>query len=97
IEAARAQAKLSSKLPENRAARDRAAELYFSAAKPLLDAQKFDQAADLLHEASARIPQNAQLELALGVSQYGLRRFDDAADAFLQTIAIDPEIEQPYT
>ena len=27
---------------------------------------------------------------------YGLRRFDDAADAFLRTIAIAPEIEQPY-
>jgi tetratricopeptide (TPR) repeat protein len=36
------------------------------------------------------------LELALGVAYYGLRRFDDAADAFLRTIAIAPDIEQPY-
>jgi tetratricopeptide (TPR) repeat protein len=32
----------------------------------------------------------------LGVADYGLRRFDDAADAFLATIAIAPETEQPF-
>jgi tetratricopeptide (TPR) repeat protein len=37
------------------------------------------------------------MQLALGVALYGLRRFDDAAGAFLRTIAIDPGIEQPYT
>jgi tetratricopeptide (TPR) repeat protein len=30
------------------------------------------------------------------VAYYGLRRFDEAADAFLRTIEIAPETEQPY-
>ena len=74
-----------------------AAELYFDAVHPLLDQQKFAEAAVILQEAVARVPKNAQLELALGVACYGLRRFDDAADAFLRAIDIAPEIEQPYT
>jgi len=75
----------------------RAAELYFDAAKPLLDQQKFADAVVILEESVKRVPKNAQLELALGVACYGLRRFDDAAEAFLRTIDIAPEIEQPYT
>jgi Flp pilus assembly protein TadD len=75
----------------------RAAELYFDAAKPLLHQQKFADAVAILQEAVARVPKNAQLELALGVACYGLRRFDDAAEAFLRTIEIAPETEQPYT
>jgi tetratricopeptide (TPR) repeat protein len=75
----------------------RAAELYFDAAKPLLDRQKFADAAVILQESVERVPKNAQLELALGVACYGLRRFDDAAEAFLRTIDIAPETEQPYT
>ncbi len=51
----------------------------------------------ILKEGAARVPKSAQLELALGVAYYGLRRFDDAADAFLRTIEIAPETEQPYT
>ena len=75
----------------------RAAELYFEAAKPLLDQQKFAGALVILQESVTRVPKNAQLELALGVACYGLRRFDDAAGAFLRTIDIAPETEQPYT
>ena len=41
-------------------------------------------------------PSSAQLELAYGVACYGQRRFPDAIDAFLKTIAIDPAIPQPY-
>jgi tetratricopeptide (TPR) repeat protein len=76
---------------------ERAAGLYFDAAKPLLDQQKFADAAAILQESVTRVPKNAQLELALGVACYGLRRFDDAAEAFLRTIDIAPETEQPYT
>jgi Flp pilus assembly protein TadD len=75
----------------------KAAELYFAAAKPLLDRQKFAEATTILEEAVKRVPRNAQLELALGVACYGLRRFDDAAEAFLRTIDIVPEVSQPYT
>jgi len=77
--------------------REHAIEHYFGAAKPLLDQQKFGEAIVILKEAVARLPGSAQLELALGVSYYGVRRFDDAADAFLRTIDITPEAEQPYT
>jgi len=73
--------------------KDHAAALYFEAARPLLDQTKFAEAAAILEEST---PKNAQLELALGVAYYGLRRFDDAADAFLRTIALAPETEQPY-
>lgn len=97
LKAAQAQAKYSAKVPENSDARQRAAQLYFEAAQPLLNQQKFIEAVVILEEGVARLPNNAQLELALGVTYYGLRRFDDAADAFLRTIEIAPETEQPYT
>jgi tetratricopeptide (TPR) repeat protein len=97
LKAAQAGAKYSAKVPENGDARERAIELYFDAARPLLDQQKFAEAGVILREGVARLPKSAQLELALGVTYYGLRRFDDAADAFLRTIEIAPETEQPYT
>jgi tetratricopeptide (TPR) repeat protein len=75
----------------------KAADFYFAAAKPLLDQQKFADAVTILQESVTRVPRNAQLELALGVACYGLRRFDDAAEAFLRTIDVAPETEQPYT
>jgi Flp pilus assembly protein TadD len=97
LKAAQAAAKYSLKVPEKADVREHAIELYFEAAKPLLDQQKFGDAIVILKEGVAMLPRSAQLELALGVSYYGLRRFDDAADAFLRTIAITPEAEQPYT
>jgi tetratricopeptide (TPR) repeat protein len=97
LKAAQAEAKWSAKIPENGAVRQRAIDLYFEAARPLLDQQKFTEAVVVLEEAVARLPKSAQLELALGVANYGLRRFDDAADAFLSVIGITPEAEQPYT
>src|SRR5262249_40299360 len=51
----------------------------------------------ILNQARERLKNSAQLELALGVAYYGLRRFDEAAGAFLRTIAVAPEVEQPYT
>jgi tetratricopeptide (TPR) repeat protein len=89
LKAARAEAKVPN-------AREHAAELYFDAARPLLDQQKFLEALPVLKEGAARLPNSAQLELALGVADYGLRRFDDAADSFLRIIEIAPETEQPY-
>jgi tetratricopeptide (TPR) repeat protein len=96
LKAAQAAAKWSAKTPENREVRERAIELYFKAAQPLLDRQDFNAAAVMLKEGVARLPGSPQLELALGVAQYGLRRFDDAADAFLRTIEGAPETEQAY-
>jgi Flp pilus assembly protein TadD len=96
LKAAQAEAKYSTKVPEKGDVREHAIELYFEAARPLLDQQKFADAAVILKEGTARLAKSAQLELALGVAYYGLRRFDDAADAFLRTIEISPETEQPY-
>jgi tetratricopeptide (TPR) repeat protein len=74
----------------------RAAALYFEAAGPFLKDQKFAEALAILEAAHAKVKPNPQIELALGVTYYGLRRFDEAAGAFLRTISIAPEIEQPY-
>ena len=37
-----------------------------------------------------------QLELALGVTYYGLRRFPESVDQFFKTIDLAPDIPQPY-
>jgi len=97
LKAAQEEARYSAKVPGSGDARERATELYFEAARPLLDQQKFAEAVVILKEGIAWLPKSAQLELALGVAYYGLRRFEDAADAFLRTIEIAPETEQAYT
>jgi tetratricopeptide (TPR) repeat protein len=94
--AAEAQAKYSLLVPNDPAAREKAESMYFEAVQPLLQQQKFAEAITILNGARERIKSSAQLELALGVAHYGLRRFDDAAEAFLRTIAIAPEVDQPY-
>jgi tetratricopeptide (TPR) repeat protein len=82
--------------PKDHAVAQALATFYFSSAEPLLKAGKFGEAVSALEPARKNIGQNAQIELALGVAYYGLRRFDEAADAFLRTIAIAPETDQPY-
>jgi len=94
--AADAQARYAAIVPQDSAAREKAELLYFQAVQPLLQHQKFAESIAILTAARERIKNSAQLELALGVAYYGLRRFDDAAGAFLRTIAIAPEIDQPY-
>jgi tetratricopeptide (TPR) repeat protein len=96
LKAADAAGRYTEKVPAKAEARQRAVELCFSAAEPMLKAQKFGEAAAILETARKRVGANAQIELALGVAYYGLRRFDEAGDAFLRTIAVAPETEQPY-
>jgi tetratricopeptide (TPR) repeat protein len=72
------------------------ADLRFAEAQPLLREQKFAEALNALEPAHRRGPGNAQIELALGVSYYGLRRFEEAAEAFLRTIDLAPDTDQPY-
>ncbi|MGA8028713.1 MAG: tetratricopeptide repeat protein [Bryobacteraceae bacterium] len=69
---------------------------YFSFAQELLRSEDFTRAAEVLKTALKAHPKNAQLTLALGVARYGQRRFEDAIEAFLEVIRIDPSIEQPY-
>jgi tetratricopeptide (TPR) repeat protein len=96
LKAAAAQTKYAALSPADAFARERAETLYFEAAQPLLQREKFAEAIQILAPARAKLPGSAQLELALGVAYYGLRRFDEAAQAFLRTIQIAPGIEQPY-
>jgi tetratricopeptide (TPR) repeat protein len=96
LKSADAQARYSLLVPNDASARERAEALYFEAAQPLLQQGKFAEAIDIVSAGTKYLKNSAQLELALGVAYYGLRRLDDAAGAFLRTIAIAPDIEQPY-
>ena len=69
---------------------------YFEVAQTFLNQQQFDAAVPALAHGLHISPNNAQLELALGVAYYGQRRFSDAVSAFLRTIDLAPEVEQPY-
>ena len=96
LNAAEAQAKYSVMVPQDTPAREKAETLYFESVQPLLQQQKFADAIAILSQATERLRNSAQLELASGVAYYGTRRFDEAAGAFLRTIAIAPGIIQPY-
>ena len=69
----------------------------FELAQLYLKEQKFAEALDVLDAARKRFSDSAQLELAAGVAYYGLRRFPEAADAFLRTVQLDPSVDQPYS
>jgi tetratricopeptide (TPR) repeat protein len=82
---------------------DRALELdptqetyYFEAAHVRLLRQQFEAAVKILERGTKEFSTNAQLWLALGVAYYGERRFGDATGAFIRTIDLAPEVEQPY-
>jgi tetratricopeptide (TPR) repeat protein len=69
---------------------------YFEAAHVYLLRQRFDAAVKVLERGCKLFDKSAQLTLALGVAYYGQRRFGDAADRFIRTIDLAPEVEQPY-
>lgn len=69
---------------------------HFELAQALLSTERFDEAAQVLTIGLKEIPNSAQLQLALGVARYGQRRFVEAIAAFLRTIELQPEVEQPY-
>jgi len=68
----------------------------FDLAYVLLVHQNFDVAIQLLEPAKKIFTRSAQLELALGIANYGQRKFAEAVDAFLRTAELAPKIEQPY-
>ena len=68
----------------------------FDLAYVLLVHQNFDVAIQLLESAKKIFTRSAQLELALGIANYGQRKFAEAVDAFLRTAELAPKIEQPY-
>jgi len=68
----------------------------FDYAQALLQKGDFAGSINTLEQGLRLHPRSSQLQLALGVAQYGQRRFDDAIDSFLKTIELDPSVEQPY-
>jgi Flp pilus assembly protein TadD len=96
LKAAQLEAKYAAANPGDTAAPKRAGEWYFAAAEPLLKQQRFADALAILEPAHTELAQDAQIQLALGVAYYGLRRFDEAAAQFLKTIDLAPEERQPY-
>jgi tetratricopeptide (TPR) repeat protein len=68
----------------------------FDAADLSLRLEKFDAAISVLIEGRKQFDKSPQIELALGVAYYGLRRFPESIDQFLKTIALAPDVEQPY-
>jgi tetratricopeptide (TPR) repeat protein len=68
----------------------------FDLAHVLLVHQNFDVAIQLLEASKGRFNKSAQLELALGIANYGQRKFPQAVDAFLRTAELAPDVEQPY-
>jgi tetratricopeptide (TPR) repeat protein len=96
LKAAEAQARYAELAPKDPLARERAESMFFEAAQPLLQQGKFGDAITILSAGTKKLKDSAQLHLALGVACYGMRRFDDAAAAFIRTIEIAPETSQPY-
>jgi len=58
--------------------------------------QEFALALQVLDASTKVFARSPQLELARGVAYYGQRRFGEAADAFLKTIDMAPDVPQPY-
>jgi len=69
---------------------------YFELARLYLRHQQAEAAVEVLQNGRKVFAGSPQLELALGVAYYGLRRFSEAADCFLRTIRMAPDVEQPY-
>ena len=68
---------------------------YDEAAQALLQQEKFAETVSLLQAAGA-LGKNPQFQMELGVAYYGLRRFDEAAAAFLSAIDGAPDNKPPY-
>jgi tetratricopeptide (TPR) repeat protein len=69
---------------------------YFDLAQVLMIHQSFEPAIQVLESSRSVFAKSPQLELALGVSYYGQRRFNEAVDSFLRVIEMAPDVEQPY-
>lgn len=68
----------------------------FDYAHALLQHQDGARAIQVLEAGRKTFDKSAQIALALGVAYYTQRRQAEAVDAFLQTIALAPDVVQPY-
>jgi tetratricopeptide (TPR) repeat protein len=71
-------------------------EFVFDLGRLQLERGDFTGASATFGDARRRFPESAQMQLAYGVAAYGQRQFDEAIDAFLRVVQIDPAVEQPY-
>ena len=69
---------------------------HFLLVQMYLDRQDFAGAGEAIANARKVFARSPQIELAAGVCAYGLRRFPEAVDQFLKTIALAPDVAQPY-
>jgi len=69
---------------------------HFRLAQAFLLRQDFSSAVSVLEAAKKIFARSPQIELALGVAYYGLRRFPEAVDQFLKTMKLAPDVPQPY-
>ena len=69
---------------------------HFRLAQMHLLHQDFSKAVEVLMNARRVFDKSPQIELALGVAYYGLRRFPEAVGQFLTTIRLAPNVPQPY-
>jgi tetratricopeptide (TPR) repeat protein len=69
---------------------------HFRLAQLYLVRQDFPSAVQVLRNARKTFDKSAQIELALGVAFYGLRRFPEAVGQFFRTIELAPDVPQPY-
>lgn len=61
-----------------------------------LQGERFEQAVAAFDEARLVFDKSARLELGRGTALYGLRRFDDALDAFIVASRLAPAAHQPH-
>jgi tetratricopeptide (TPR) repeat protein len=69
---------------------------YSRAARDYLLAGKAPETVRVVESGKKIFARSAQLELILGIAYYALERYAEALDTFLNAIAIDPTVEQPY-
>ena len=69
---------------------------HFRLAQAYLLQQDFPSAITVLQNARKTFDKSPQIELALGVAYYGMRKFRETVDQFLKTIDLAPDIPQPY-
>jgi len=69
---------------------------HFQLIQLYLQHEDFAHASEAIANARKVFARSPQIELADGVCAYGMRRFPEAVDQFLKTIALAPDVSQPY-
>ena len=68
----------------------------FQAARQYTAAGNAPAAIQVIEAGKKVFARSPQLELMLGVAYYAIQQYQQAVDAFLRTIRLDPAVEQPY-